>query len=156
MHDFLTNPVYAGAFVFGRTRTEKRVDPTGRLVVTVRELPRDQWAVLIPDHHPGYLSWEAYQTNQVKLRANWRPPRGHGGGAAREGRALLRRAAALRRVRPDDADRLLRGTRQLPALPVRAGQTALRRRTRLPEHRRAPPRADACCGSCSPCSNRPR
>ncbi len=29
VHDFLTNPVYAGAFVFGRTRTEKRVDATG-------------------------------------------------------------------------------------------------------------------------------
>ena len=26
VHDFLTNPAYAGAFVFGRTRTEKRVD----------------------------------------------------------------------------------------------------------------------------------
>ena len=29
VHDFLTNPVYAGAFVFGRTRTEKRVDAAG-------------------------------------------------------------------------------------------------------------------------------
>ena len=27
VHDVLTNPAYAGAFVFGRTRTEKRVDP---------------------------------------------------------------------------------------------------------------------------------
>ena len=27
VHDFLTNPAYAGAFVFGRTRAEKRVDP---------------------------------------------------------------------------------------------------------------------------------
>ncbi len=34
VHDLLTNPAYAGAFVFGRTRTEKRVDPaSGRLVV---------------------------------------------------------------------------------------------------------------------------
>ena len=30
VHDFLTNPVYAGAFVFGRTRTEKRLDPAAR------------------------------------------------------------------------------------------------------------------------------
>jgi DNA invertase Pin-like site-specific DNA recombinase len=89
VHDFLTNPAYAGAFVFGRTRTEKRVDASGKVTATVRELPREQWAVLIHDHHPGYLTWEDYEANTARLRANWRPPRGHGGGAPREGRALL-------------------------------------------------------------------
>jgi DNA invertase Pin-like site-specific DNA recombinase len=89
VHDLLTNPCYAGAFVFGRTRTEKRVDADGRLITRVRALPRDQWTVLIPDHHPGFISWERYEANQTQLRANWRPPRGEGGGAAREGRALL-------------------------------------------------------------------
>ncbi len=89
VHDFLTNPAYAGAFVFGRTRTEKRVDTAGKVIARVRELPRDQWAVLIPDHHPGYLTWEAYEANTARLRANWRPPRGQGGGPPREGRALL-------------------------------------------------------------------
>ena len=39
VHDFLTNPVYAGAFVFGRTRTEKRIDPTGKLVQHTTLLP---------------------------------------------------------------------------------------------------------------------
>ena len=89
VHDFLTNPAYAGAFVFGRTRTEKRLDPAGKLVTSVRVLPREQWAVLIPGHHPGYISWETYEANTARLRANWRPPRGHGGGAPREGAALL-------------------------------------------------------------------
>jgi DNA invertase Pin-like site-specific DNA recombinase len=89
VHDFLTNPAYAGAFVFGRTRTEKRLDAAGKLVTSVRVLPREQWAVLIPGHHPGYISWEAYEANTARLRANWRPPRGHGGGAPREGAALL-------------------------------------------------------------------
>jgi DNA invertase Pin-like site-specific DNA recombinase/predicted DNA-binding transcriptional regulator AlpA len=89
VHDLLTNPAYAGAFVFGRTRTEKRVDPAGKVTVSVRVLPREQWAVLIPDHHRGYLSWEDYEANTAKLRANWRPPRGHGGGPPRDGRALL-------------------------------------------------------------------
>src|ERR1700750_2581976 len=51
IHDFLSNPAYAGAVVFGRTRTEKRVDPTtGRVQTRVRLLPREQWEVLIPDH----------------------------------------------------------------------------------------------------------
>ena len=89
VHDLLTNPAYAGAFVFGRTRTEKRVDAAGRLTSRVRLLPITEWEVLICDHHPGYISWETWQANQARLRANWRPPRGHGGGAPREGRALL-------------------------------------------------------------------
>ena len=36
VHDFLTNPAYAGAFVFGRTRTEKRVDAAGKVITRVR------------------------------------------------------------------------------------------------------------------------
>ena len=89
IHDFLTNPTYAGAFVFGRRREERRFDESGRLTKHTRELPRTEWAVLIEDHHPGFVSWERYERNLGQLRANWRPPRGHGGGAAREGTALL-------------------------------------------------------------------
>jgi DNA invertase Pin-like site-specific DNA recombinase len=89
VHDLLTNPCYAGAFVFGRTRTEKTVDTSGKVVTRVRVLPREQWPVLIPDHHPGFITWEQYEHNTALLRSNWRPPRGEGGGAAREGRALL-------------------------------------------------------------------
>jgi DNA invertase Pin-like site-specific DNA recombinase len=89
VHDFLTNPVYAGAFVFGRTRTEKRIDPSGKLVQRTSLLPREQWAVLIPDHHPGFIDWATYEANTTRLRENWRPPRGFGGGAPREGTALL-------------------------------------------------------------------
>ncbi len=89
IHDFLTNPAYAGAFVFGRTRTEKRVDASGRLVSRTRYVPREEWTVLIPDHHQGFVSWERYCEIADQLRANWRPPRGHGGGAIREGTALL-------------------------------------------------------------------
>jgi excisionase family DNA binding protein len=89
VHDFLTNPVYAGAFVFGRTRTEKRLDPTGNVVSRSVLLPREQWAVLIPDHHPGFIDWATYEANTARLRENWRAPRGSSGGAPREGAALL-------------------------------------------------------------------
>jgi predicted DNA-binding transcriptional regulator AlpA len=89
IHDFLTNPCYAGAFVFGRNRTEKRLDDRGKLVTRTRQLPREEWQVLIPDHHPGYITWERYERIQDELRSNWRPPRGHGGGALREGTVLL-------------------------------------------------------------------
>ncbi len=89
VHDLLTNPAYGGAFVFGRTKVSRQLDEAGRIVTRERELPRQEWEVTIPEHHPGYVSWQTYLANQDRLRANARPPRGQGGGAAREGRALL-------------------------------------------------------------------
>jgi len=89
VHDFLTNPCYAGAFVFGRNRSEKRLDSQGRVITRTVALPRDQWAVLIPEHHHGFIDWPTFEANTAALRANWRQPRGFGGGAAREGSALL-------------------------------------------------------------------
>ena len=90
VHDVLTNPAYAGAFVFGRTRTEKRVDPaTGAVRARDRVVPREQWEVLIPDHHRGFITWETFEANTARLRGNWRRPRELAGGAVREGRALL-------------------------------------------------------------------
>jgi excisionase family DNA binding protein len=88
VHDFLTNPAYAGAFAFGRTRTEKRLVAGGRVRAKTVELPLEEWSVCIPDHHPGYVSWGEYLATRERLRANVRP-RGEGGGAAREGGALL-------------------------------------------------------------------
>jgi predicted DNA-binding transcriptional regulator AlpA len=88
VHDFLTNPSYAGAFVFGRTRQEKRLDAEGEVKATTIEVPIEEWSVCLPEHHPGYVSWEEYLATRKRLRENVRP-RGEGGGAAREGRALL-------------------------------------------------------------------
>ena len=56
--------------VFGRTRVWKRVDASGKVVSGVRQLPRQQWAVLIPGHHPGFITWEKYEANTTRLRAN--------------------------------------------------------------------------------------
>src|SRR3954447_15242853 len=42
VHDFLTNPSYAGAFVFGRTRQEKRLDAAGEVNVTTIEVPIEE------------------------------------------------------------------------------------------------------------------
>jgi DNA invertase Pin-like site-specific DNA recombinase len=88
VHDFLTNPAYAGAFVFGRTRREKRLGADGRVRVRDIEMPLEQWSVCLPEHHPGYVSWNDYLATRERLRRNVRP-RGEGGGAAREGAALL-------------------------------------------------------------------
>ncbi|HEX3277516.1 MAG TPA: recombinase zinc beta ribbon domain-containing protein, partial [Thermoleophilaceae bacterium] len=67
---------------------EKRLDEHGRLRVRDVEVPIEQWSVCLPEHHPGYVSWPEYLQTRARLRANVRP-RGEGGGAAREGAALL-------------------------------------------------------------------
>ena len=88
VHDFLTNPAYAGAFVYGRTRTEKYLADDGRVRRRTVQVPLEQWSVCIPDHHPGYVSWDEYLATRERLRTNV-IRRGEGGGAAREGTALL-------------------------------------------------------------------
>jgi len=118
VHDFLTNPAYAGAFVYGRTREEKRVGPDGRVRVKSVDVPLEQWTVCLPEHHPGYVSWEDYLATRERLRANARP-RGEGGGAAREGAALLQGLLRCGRCGAD-AGRLLGPRRPLAALRLRA------------------------------------
>jgi DNA invertase Pin-like site-specific DNA recombinase/biotin operon repressor len=89
IHKMLINPCYAGAFVFGRSRTIRQLGPDGSIKRRLRYLPPEEWSVVIPDHHPGYISWETYQAIRARLRANCSVPRGEGGGAVREGSALL-------------------------------------------------------------------
>ena len=89
VRELLTNPAYAGAFVFGRRRQEKSLGENGRVVIRRRLLPRSEWGVCILNHHPGYISWDTYLENQERFAANRRPERGQSGGAPREGRALL-------------------------------------------------------------------
>jgi hypothetical protein len=88
VHDILTNPAYTGAFVFGRQRVVKRLDEHGEVRVGRVDVPIEEWSVCLPDHHPGYVTWDQYLATRERLRANVRP-RGEGGGAAREGGALL-------------------------------------------------------------------
>src|SRR5438132_5642494 len=49
----------------------------------------EQWAVLIQDHHPGFIDWATFQANQARLDSNTRPQPHQAGGAVREGSALL-------------------------------------------------------------------
>jgi DNA invertase Pin-like site-specific DNA recombinase len=89
VHHILTNPVYAGAYTYGKTRCERYVDAHGAVRKRIRHLPMEQWAVLIQDHHPGFIDWATFQANQARLDANTRPRPHQPGGAVREGSALL-------------------------------------------------------------------
>lgn len=81
----LSNPAYAGAYVFGRYRSRRIVGPDGSVRDTTYEQPRSEWAVVIQDHHSGYICWGQYLANQQRLEANTTRS---GSRPAREGVAL--------------------------------------------------------------------
>lgn len=62
----LHNPRYAGAFVRGQTRT--RTMPDGK--VKTRQVPQEQWSIVLPNCHAGYITWEEFQENRRRLREN--------------------------------------------------------------------------------------
>ena len=70
IHRLLTNPIYAGAYAFGRTGSQTSVE-AGRKAIKrgIRRAP-DAWEVLLRDHHEGYISWEEYERNQQTIGGN--------------------------------------------------------------------------------------
>ena len=90
VHNVLTHPAYAGAYTFGRSRQQRYVGGDGALRTRRRRLPRNEWEVLINDHHRGFIDWETYLSNQARIGKNIRPMAHEPGtGAVREGCALL-------------------------------------------------------------------
>ena len=90
VHNVLTHPGYAGAYVFGKTRQQRYVGEDDRMRIRRRRLPQGEWEVLITDHHRGFIDWDTYQHNQARIGNNIRPMAHEPGtGAVREGCALL-------------------------------------------------------------------
>ena len=82
----LKNPAYAGAFVYGRTRTTR--DPSGK--ATTKHLPMDQWRICVKDKYPAYISWEMFEKIQAQLKDNYAEyDRNKSRGVPRSGSALL-------------------------------------------------------------------
>ena len=70
MIGILTNPCYAGAYVFGKSRRVRTVGQDNSIVVRTQILPRAQWQIVLWDHHPGYITREQYEQNQQRLARN--------------------------------------------------------------------------------------
>lgn len=85
----LHNPLYAGAYVFGR-RAQRTliIDGRARKANGLRK-PRDEWSVLLRDNHQGYITWREYEENQKLLTENAHMKRNCDRKSARGGRALL-------------------------------------------------------------------
>jgi DNA invertase Pin-like site-specific DNA recombinase len=84
----LANPSYAGTYVFGRYQSCKKIDATGEICTQLRRMPENQWRVVIPNHHPGYITWNKFVANRERLAANRTNIEGLPG-PAREGLCLL-------------------------------------------------------------------
>jgi hypothetical protein len=87
-HDVLRvlhQPAYAGAYVFGRTRTTKSND--GK--IHIQDLSRSEWVTLVKDAHVGYISWEEFERNEAQLAMNSQAYAPERFSPPREGPALL-------------------------------------------------------------------
>lgn len=66
----LKNPVYAGAYAYGRSKTMMRLEAGQKRVLRQVQRRREDWAVLIMDHHEGYIDRDVYLSNQTLIAHN--------------------------------------------------------------------------------------
>ena len=130
LHHLLTNPIYAGAYVFGRTGSRITIEAGRKRIVRGFRRDRSSWEVLIRDHHEGYISWAEFERNQRLIADNANGKSFMSRGSIRRGEALLAGLSALRALRPQAARRLQRRERQLGPLSLPGRSSQPRRRYR--------------------------
>jgi DNA invertase Pin-like site-specific DNA recombinase len=85
----LQNPTYAGAYTYGRSRTTVRIGDGQKRVLRQLRCKREDWAVLIPNHHEGYINWDVYQSTQTLIAHNENARGSAVRGSVKRGGALL-------------------------------------------------------------------
>ena len=89
VHRLLTNPVYAGAYAFGRTVSQVRVESGRKVVRRGVRRSQDEWGVLIRGHHAGYISWDQYERNKCLIGENANMKGAMVAGSVRNGGGVL-------------------------------------------------------------------
>jgi hypothetical protein len=82
----IENPIYGGAYAYGRSRVTSRYD-AGAARPGSRRKARSEWLALIPCAHEGYISWERAEAIRKMVSDN--VPAGQHHGAPKHGDALL-------------------------------------------------------------------
>ncbi len=85
----LTNPVYAGAYAFGRTGSRVTVENGRKRVSRGHRREQEEWDVLIVEHHEGYVPWPEFERNQRLIADNANCRGLMARGSVRRGEALL-------------------------------------------------------------------
>lgn len=86
LRNILQHPVYAGIYVYGRSRFDPRRKLADRPGSGHVQLPEQEWTVMIPDALPAYITVERWRANRARMAAN--APTGYTPGAVRNGSAL--------------------------------------------------------------------
>lgn len=89
VHKVVTNPMYAGAYGFGKTERRTHVQEGRARKTNGHKKALRDWTVLLKDHHPGYITWEQFERNQQRLVENAHMKSGVDPKAGRGGHALL-------------------------------------------------------------------
>lgn len=90
VHNILTNPIYAGAYAFGRTKSRVSVEGGRKRIRRGVQKPMAEWDVLIKDHHAAYITWDEFERNLAVIANNATGMSSAlARGAAREGELLL-------------------------------------------------------------------
>lgn len=85
----LKNPVYAGAYAYGRSKATVRIEHGRKRIGRQKHHRREDWSVLITDHHEGYISWDVYKSNQELIAHNANGMGDMVRGSVKRGGALL-------------------------------------------------------------------
>jgi DNA invertase Pin-like site-specific DNA recombinase len=85
LQNVFNNPIYAGAYVYGRRPIDPRAKRPGRPATGRKVAHGGEWAVCLRDRLPAYITWEQYEQNLRQLELNRNAARG----VARKGSALL-------------------------------------------------------------------
>jgi len=71
LYRMLSNPIYGGAYTYGKTEHLVRYDH-GEPRASSRRRPREEWLAFIPQAHEGYVSWEEFERIGQAMAANTR------------------------------------------------------------------------------------
>jgi len=126
----LHHPFYAGAYVYGRTKTRRHALPgeAPRIKGRTRQVKREDWPIVLRDAHPGYITGEQFRRHQQMLDDNrtWRPEERRG--AVREGSAFLQGIVLCGACGRRRNVRYLSGG-TIPSYPCRQAQAQLAEKT---------------------------
>jgi Recombinase len=89
IYHIVTNPVYAGAYAFGRRSVFVKIENGRKRIIHHRRRNWNEWDVLIKEHHEGYITWEEFERNQRLMADNANRRSNMGRGSIRHGEALL-------------------------------------------------------------------
>jgi excisionase family DNA binding protein len=89
INHILTNPIYGGAYVFGRRQSVVKIENGRKRIIQRMHRNWTEWHVFIKEHHEGYISWEEFERNQRLMADNTNRKSNLGRGSIRRGEALL-------------------------------------------------------------------